>query len=103
MPLWCAGCGKPFASIEAFALHATGITRPAADCPRRCRTTVEMHALGMGRIGQPMLGASIATGRKRGQSMQTEPSDLPQPDPVSPALSQPPDDDEDDEDEDSAA
>lgn len=51
MPRICAGCNQPFASNEAFDLHATGTKRPTADMPRRCRTTEEMHELGMSRAG----------------------------------------------------
>lgn len=45
--VWCAGCNRYFADSKAFDLHAGGSRAPTAKPARRCRTVVEMHALGL--------------------------------------------------------
>lgn len=45
--LRCIGCGLEFASSEAFDMHSAGRRRAPLGSPKRCRTEVEMRALGM--------------------------------------------------------
>lgn len=62
----CAGCGELFADLDAFTLHASGKLNPTIDAKRRCRSTDEMYALGMGKRAD---GIWIATTPKKRSSL----------------------------------
>ena len=67
MARFCTGCGEQFASNEAFEMHATGSAHPKPFVVRKCRTTEQMRALGMGKIRGSRTWYITPTQAKRGQ------------------------------------